>query len=514
MAGRVILEISEGAVKGKEQALRLRPGLQLRDGKIVIEERDVFIVGRMPDCHLRLPESDPLVSRHHFLIECAPPDANIRDLGSLHGTYVDGEKYGGRRESETPEEAARHAYPTIKLHDGARIQIGGTGFVVRLEAPNCCEHCGREIPPTEQTPTVEEGGPLLCGKCRGTLPQESRSGHGPSAQVRCRECGRPAPPGTPVRKGGWHCPRCQETTAPAGSRRDRRRTPGIEWEADEPEIRGYALGRVLGRGGFGTVYEARRQCDGQQVAVKIMRARVAVGERARWGFLREIENTSRLRHPQIVRLLEHGTTAGVFFFVMEFCAGGSLWELIKRRGGRLPLAEAGEVLVDALKGLAYIHEQGIVHRDLKPQNLLLAAAAGNWTTKVADLGLAKDFERAGLSGMTLTGQFAGTFEFMPREHLTNYRFMKPSSDVWSMGATFYHMLTGKLPHNFVPGRDKASILLEEDTVPIQEREPTIPPPIARFLDRALATKPEQRFQHAGEMLEALQAARSQGGNVR
>jgi serine/threonine protein kinase len=121
------------------------------------------------------------------------------------------------------------------------------------------------------------------------------------------------------------------------------------------------------------------------------------------------------------------------------------------------------------------------------------------------LGLAKNFQRAGFSGMTVTGQVAGTPGFMPREQVTNFKLVKPTCDVWSMGATFYNMLTGQFPRDFPHGRDKMQIVLQSPVVPIRKRDSNIPQRVAEVIDRALAEKPQERYQDAGEMLKALKA---------
>ena len=110
---------------------------------------------------------------------------------------------------------------------------------------------------------------------------------------------------------------------------------------------------------------------------------------------------------------------------------------------------------------------------------------------------------AGFSGMTATGSYAGTYPFMPREQVTNFKYVKPVSDVWAMGATLYHMLTNRYPRDFVRGRDPIEVILRGEIVPIRKRLTSFPRSVAEVIDRSLANKAEDRYQDAGEMLQAL-----------
>jgi serine/threonine-protein kinase len=126
--------------------------------------------------------------------------------------------------------------------------------------------------------------------------------------------------------------------------------------------------------------------------------------------------------------------------------------------------------------------QGLVHRDLKPHNLLLTGSGASPIAKVADFGLSKAFDAAGLSGQTRTGLTAGTPLFMPRQQVINFEYAKPDVDVWAMAATMYHMLTGRFPRNFVRGKDPWQTVLQTDPVPIRKRDSSIPPKLTGLLD--------------------------------
>jgi serine/threonine protein kinase len=168
---------------------------------------------------------------------------------------------------------------------------------------------------------------------------------------------------------------------------------------DVPAIKGYSILHKLGEGGMGVVWLARRERNGERAAIKVMLPRVAADERAINRFLREMNSNRVLAHPNVVQLLHAGYSHGTFFLVLEYCAGGSVAGLMKRRGGTLPVGEAVAITLAALDGLHYAHNvfgpgKGLVHRDVKPANLLLAATSGPPLARVGDFGLAKAFEEA------------------------------------------------------------------------------------------------------------------------
>lgn len=260
---------------------------------------------------------------------------------------------------------------------------------------------------------------------------------------------------------------------------------------------------------MGVVFSAKRLSDGTPAAVKLMLAHVAVDQLARELFLREVNLTATLRHPHLVSLLETGSVENVFYFVMEYCNGGDLGRLIDRQGGKLSVSMAAPIMLQSLQGLAHAHERKLIHRDLKPQNILLHATDGKWTAKVSDFGLAKNFAMAGLSGMTATGDYRGTYPFMPREQLTDFKYLQPASDVWSMGATFYKLLTGRYPLEFPEGREPVEVILHDDARPIRACDPALPGLLADCIDRSLKSNPAERYPTAVEMLADLERALEQ-----
>jgi serine/threonine-protein kinase len=492
MSGKVKLEVTDGPMKGRSFAFY---------------EHDTFLFGRMSDCHACLPE-DKSVSRHHFILEANPPDARISDLGSMNGTHVNDVRHGGRKDGETPEEGARRQYPAVDLKNGDHIRVGETVLAVQLEAAAICSQCNVAISDQDRPKCAFVAGAFICPACNEKIVTRKQKPIAPEP-VTCQKCGKDVTAEIgKARRGDYLCQACREEAKadPAAMLMALFDRLGAQDGAGKvPEISGYEIEKKLGAGGFGAVYLGRRKKDNQFVAIKVMLSRVAVDERARRQLLKEIELTRPLRHNHIVTLLSHGSAGGAFYFIMDYCEGGSISDLMKRCGGKLPVDDAGPLMLEAMDGLIYIHANGIVHRDLKPANILLSTTQGKLAAKISDLGLAKNFEKAGLSGMTITGAVAGTARFMPREQVVNFKYVKEPTDVWGIGATFYNMLTGKFPRDFPQGRDQMEIVLQEDVVPISKRDSRLPKKLADVIDRAIADKIDDRYQTAAEMRKALAA---------
>lgn len=278
---------------------------------------------------------------------------------------------------------------------------------------------------------------------------------------------------------------------------------------DAPELPGYRCQTLLGQGGMGSVYLAEQQATGRWVALKLIRPTKTASTAARSRFLREIRVMAALRHPRLVEVLESGEAGGDVYFAMELCEGGSVAELARRAGGHLGVEASLAIVLSALEGLGFAHEQGYVHRDLKPENILLPAR-GELGAKIADFGLAKSFVDAGLSGVTASGTSAGTVLFMPREQVVNFKRVGPPTDVWAMAATLYWLLTGTAPREVREGDNGMSAIMHRPVVPIRQRAPHMPAPLADVIDRALGDTPAARPQHAAELRASLlEAAQGQ-----
>jgi serine/threonine protein kinase len=284
---------------------------------------------------------------------------------------------------------------------------------------------------------------------------------------------------------------------------------------------GLVVVEKLGQGGNGAVYLVRENGTHQCFALKIMRPRpgVVVTNTDMERFEREVTVTSQLRHQNIVEILWSGHVESLPYFVMQYYAAGSVRSLMKRRGGKLPLTEAGGILLQVLIGLEYAHAQpvqvvqddgsprtaiGIVHRDLKPSNVLLSGCAPEWMAVVSDFGLAKAYDIAGFSGVTDSRTFGGTFRFTPREQAFDFKRVKPVSDVWSAAATLYNMVTGAFPRDPREGLTPHEVVVRCPVVPIRFRDSNIPACVASVVDCALADRISERIPTAREFRMELE----------
>jgi serine/threonine protein kinase len=272
-----------------------------------------------------------------------------------------------------------------------------------------------------------------------------------------------------------------------------------------PQFPGYRVEKKVAQGGMGTVYLAFREEGGGKIALKVIQPEATrINKHLINLFLREVKVSLSLRHPNVVEFLEDGFSDGVFYFAMEFCESGSAAELMERSGGKLDFALAGRITVQALAGLGYAHSRDVVHRDLKPHNILLQGQGPSLQAKLADFGIAKDFSMAGMSGMTASGSGGGTLYFMPKEQLRDFRKTRPVSDVFSMGASLYNMLTSQPVYDFESVADPCIAILKDKVVPIRKREARLPDATAAVIDKAVAPDMSRRFQTAAEFREALQ----------
>jgi tetratricopeptide (TPR) repeat protein len=282
-------------------------------------------------------------------------------------------------------------------------------------------------------------------------------------------------------------------------------------DADQPErIGDYELIERIARGGMGVVYRARQISLGREVAVKILldSAFATPDELAR--FRAEAAAAASLQHPNIVAVHEIGEEEGRHYFSMDFVAGKDLAALT--HDGPLPARQAAELVAKIADAIRHTHERGILHRDLKPSNVLVDALG---EPRVTDFGLAKRME--GLASapaeashqadatppLTLTGQVIGTPGYMSPEQATAKRDIGPATDIYSLGALLYQLVTGRAPF---AGETPTAVLRQvEESEPVSPRllNPSVPTDLETICLKCLAKEPERRYAGARELGEDL-----------
>ncbi len=272
-----------------------------------------------------------------------------------------------------------------------------------------------------------------------------------------------------------------------------------------PDIPGYRLERHIGSGGMGSVFYAREIGRGTEVAVKVALPCIIGDNHVRQSFIREIKVTRSVSHPNIVRFLGSGIApSGIVYLVLEYMNGGSLATLLNSRPNRsIPFETAVPMILGLTRAMAHVHSLGLVHRDLKPHNILFAVNGDALIPKITDLGLAKAPNDAFHTGPGHSLLGAGTMSYMPPEQLTGFQRAGPASDVFSLAATFYEMLTGFVPYNFTLRGDNYDVIATCDITPLAARLPGVAPGLAAVFDRAFQKNPVDRFRNCGELLDAL-----------
>jgi serine/threonine protein kinase len=253
--------------------------------------------------------------------------------------------------------------------------------------------------------------------------------------------------------------------------------------------------QLLDQGYFGAVYEARHKRTGHLHALKLLRDDLRPDAEMLARFQREIRLAMRLKHPNVVKVHGAGKKRRSPFLALELIDGPSLDKLVREQGV-LPVARAADYLRQAALGLQHIHERGLVHRDIKPANLMLTRAG---VVKIVDLGLARLYRperpEEATAMLTARGTVSGTPAYMAPEQWIDFHGADIRADIYSLGCTFYHLLTGRAPLLTGPGYERPE--------PLEELRPDVPAGLAVVVRRMMARQPADRFQTPAEVAEAV-----------
>ena len=267
----------------------------------------------------------------------------------------------------------------------------------------------------------------------------------------------------------------------------------------------YRILEPLGRGGMAQVYRAYHPQLNRYVAVKVLRSDLVEEAEFLGRFRREAQSVASLRHPNVVQVYDFDVEFDYYYMVMELLEGDTLKVRLneyRARGERMPLGEILRVTLDILEGLAYAHSEGIVHRDIKPANILLTRRG---QAVVTDFGIA---QIVGGTQYTVSGALMGTLAYMaPEQGLQGHTSVQ--SDIYSLGIVLYEMLTGRPPFD---ADTPLAILMKHvnDPLPLpRSLDASVPEAVELIILKALAKNPDDRYQSAAEMIQALREAANQ-----
>ena len=328
-----------------------------------------------------------------------------------------------------------------------------------------CGHCKQVI-------NFEASAPKYCGECGGSLSDSSsfilddvtiaRSNRSPSSPVRANDLTRhSAMSGTRP-----------EAPFPTSTM--------LPLETVGP----YRLGRKLGQGGMGTVFEAVHEETGRRVALKLLSPEVRGTDEMVQRFRRESQIAASINHPRSTFVYEAGQHEGQLYITMELMGGGTLKDVVAEEGP-IPVGRAVDYVLDMIEGLMVAHNAGIVHRDLKPSNSFVDA---DGRIKVGDFGLARSF--LGDSSLTQTGTFMGTPQFAAPEQIRNSD-IDERTDIYALGGTLFYLLSGRAPFVGNPAQVISSIA--SDVPPrVSDSARNVPKPLVRLIAQTLEKDPERR----------------------
>ena len=264
----------------------------------------------------------------------------------------------------------------------------------------------------------------------------------------------------------------------------------------------YDLEGRIGQGGMGIVYKARQRSMDRTVALKILAPKFNSKSNFIDQFIREARAAGALNHPNIIQVHDVGTENGVHYFSMEFVDGPTCLHVLRNQG-KLSPGQALEIVRQTAKALDYAHEHKLIHRDIKPDNIMLANGD---TVKLADLGISKTFDEIEQDN---SKKIVGTPHYIAPEAAKGNK-IDHRVDIYSLGATTYHILTGKTPYQGNAPTDILKQLLKDEPTPIRELEPEIPDSVAELVEKMMAKDPDERIGNAMDLMKEIETIQSSG----
>jgi len=438
------IRIEHGQDAGKTQRLA-QPG--------------VYRFGRSPQGSGQI--LDMKVSKEHFEILISADGAEVRDLGSSHGTTLNGQ-----------------IVPQVPrpLNPGDELRVGMTVMRLMSDGP-----ADAELKPV---------GPLPAA---GGSPAQASGAHATGGHAT---------------GGGGAKPAGESSAALPAAQKGAVGKPVAK--ALPPDalvgttLSGYRILEKVGAGGMGSVYRAEQLSLHREVALKVLAEKLVSDSAFVDQFINEARAAGQLNHPNVVQVYDVGQVDGRHFFSMEFIHGGSVEGKIPKTGGGVPWQDALNWFLDGANALIFAEQKGILHRDIKPDNFMVGQEG---SVKLCDLGLAKKSESADL----LAQGIIGTPHFIAPEAIRRKTDIDQRADLYSLGCTFYRVLTGKNPY---PGASVKEILLAHLNAPVPRASalaPDVPKALDEIVAKLMAKDPAARFQTADDLWEALDKVRLEFG---
>jgi len=284
--------------------------------------------------------------------------------------------------------------------------------------------------------------------------------------------------------------------------------PSPEILAPGTTVGRYEVIRLVGEGGMGTVYEALDARLNRKVALKILSSALKGKRKAAKRFTIEAQAAARLEHPNVVRIFDFDVACAIPYMAMEFLHGETLASAIER--GPLGFERMADTMLAVCAGVHAAHQAGIVHRDLKPSNIFLC---GNWkgnaTARVLDFGISK-VGGISSSGLTQTGDIVGTSQYLSPEQAAGLRHVTEKSDQYSLGVVMYECVTQRTPQQGEPIYSLLRNVTEGRHAPPSTLRADLPPDLEAIIERAMSTRPEERFSSVHDLGRALFPFASEG----